>query len=233
MNPANNGRWFHITAVLVSILAFAAQLFSQGRSIEKWMAPGGLELHNVKAEAATYLGRQAIRLTDAGPASLDDASRFAVVPGTSFQDGTIDATISGDLLPGAIATARGFVGIAFRVSADRSHFECFYIRPTNGRADDQLRRNHSLQYISVPGFGWEKLRNENPGVYESYADLVPGQWTEVKIHVAGTHAQLFVNGATEPALIVNDLKQPAAAGAIAFWVGVGTVAHFADLKVIH
>ena len=231
MNRRKNGRWVYVGAVVVAILALATQMLSQGQTMAKWMAPGGLELHNVKGETVSYLGRQAVRLTDAAPPTLDDSGRFAVLPGTSFQDGTIDATISGDVVPGALATARGFVGIAFRVSADRSHFECFYIRPTNGRADDQLRRNHSLQYISMPGFGWEKLRNENPGVYEAYADLVPAQWTEVKIHVSGTHAQLFVNGATQPALIVNDLKQPVGAGAIAFWVGVGTVAHFADLKV--
>jgi hypothetical protein len=43
-------------------------------------------------------------------------------------------------------------------------------------------------------FGWEKLRNESPGVDESYADLVPiHQCTQVKIHVARSHGQLFVN----------------------------------------
>jgi hypothetical protein len=231
MKRVTDGRWVYVGAVAMAILAFATQLLSQGKAVEKWMAPGGLELHNVKAETVSYLGKQAVRLTDTAPPTLDDSGRFAVVPGTAFQDGTIDVELSGDVLPTALATARGFVGIAFRVSGDRSHFECFYIRPTNGRADDQLRRNHSLQYISMPGFGWEKLRNENPGVYESYADLVPAQWTQLKVQVAGTHAKLFVNGAAQPALIVNDLKQPVASGAVAFWVGVGTVAHFAGLKV--
>jgi hypothetical protein len=126
---------------------------------------------------------------------------------------------------------RGFVGIAFRITPDRSHFECFYLRPKNGRAEDQLQRNHSLQYISIPGFGWEKLRSESPGKYESYVDLVPGQWTRVKIHVAGSRAWLYVNGAEQPALIVNDLKQPPVRGAIALWVGPGTIAHFSDLTV--
>jgi hypothetical protein len=36
------------------------------------------------------------------------------------------------------------------VAADPSKYECFYVRPSNGRADDQLRRNHSAQYISMP-----------------------------------------------------------------------------------
>jgi hypothetical protein len=77
----------------------------------------------------------------------------------------------------------------------------------------------------------QKLRTESPGKYESYVDLLAGQWTHVKIQVAGSRARLFVNGAEQPTLIVNDLKQPIVNGAIAFWVGPGTIAHFSDLKV--
>jgi len=190
-----------------------------------------LELHNVKAEAVTYLGRSAMRVTDAGPEGLNDADRLAVVPGSSFQDGTIEVSLSGDTAPNAPAGFRGFVGIAFRITADRSHFECFYLRPKNGRAEDQLQRNHSAQYISMPGFGWEKLRTETPGKYESYVDLVPGQWTQVKVQVTGKRARLYVNGAEQPTLVVNELKQPSVSGAIALWVGLGTIAHFSDLKV--
>ena len=190
-----------------------------------------LELHNVKAEPARYLGSNAIRITDDGAMDIGDAGRLAVVPGSSFQDGTIDVDLTGDTLPNAFPTARGFVGIAFRMSADRSQFECFYLRPKNGRADDQLQRNHSTQYISVPGFPWQKLREETPGKYESYVDLVPGQWTHVRIQVAGPSAKLFVNGAEQPALIVNDLKQTPVKGAVALWIGPGTIAHFAGLKI--
>jgi len=48
--------------------------------------------------------------------------------------------------------------------------EVFYLRPTNGRADDQLRRNHAVQYVSHLEFPGHRLRQESPGVYESYAD---------------------------------------------------------------
>lgn len=190
-----------------------------------------LELKNVTTEAVTYLGRSAMRVTDAGGPGLNDAERLAVLPGSSFQDGTIEANLSGDTAPDAPAGYRGFVGIAFRVAADKSRFECFYLRTKNGRSEDQLQRNHSAQYISIPGFGWEKLRTETPGKYESYVDLVPGQWTALKIQVAGTKARLFVNGAEQPVLVVNELKQPPVGGAIALWVGPGTIAHFAELRV--
>jgi hypothetical protein len=190
-----------------------------------------LELHNVRAEPVTYLGRRAMRITDAGPEGLGDAGRLAVVPGSSFEDGTIDVNLSGDTAPDAPPNLRGFVGIAFRITPDRSHFECFYLRTKNGRAEDQLQRNHSVQYISIPGFGWEKLRSDSPGKYESYVDLIPGQWTQMKIQVAGSHARLYINGAEQPALIVNDLKQSAVNGQIALWVGPGTIAHFTDPNV--
>lgn len=188
-----------------------------------------LELHNVKAEAATYLERKAIRITDIAAPDVSDAGRLAVIRGTSFQDGTIEVDLTGDTAPNAGSEFRGFVGVSFRVSTDRTHFENFYIRTKNGRSDDQLQRNHSAQYISIPGFPWQKLRSETPGKYESYVDLVAGQWTHVKIQVTGTKARLYVNGAEQPTLIVNDLKQPLTSGAIALWVGPQTIAYFANL----
>jgi hypothetical protein len=221
----------YMFVLAVFLISSGAQLRSQERPKASTMALDKLELHNVKAEPVTYLGRGAIRVIDAGPESLDDAARFAVVPESSFQDGTIEVSLSGDTMPSAAPNLRCFVGIAFRMTADRSQFECFYLRPKNGRAEDQLQRNHSAQYVSIPGFGWQKLRSESPGKYESYVDLVPGQWTQMKIQVPGLRAQLYVNGAEQPTLIVNDLKQSPVNGAVALWVGPGTIAHFSDLKV--
>jgi hypothetical protein len=191
---------------------------------------GKLELHNVKADLLTYRGVAAMRITDSADPNGGDVERLAIVRGTSFQDGMIEVAVAGDTAPNAPPEQRGFVGIAFRV-ADGSHFECFYIRPKNGRSDDQVQRNHSAQYVSTPGFPWYKLRSENPGKYESYVDLVPGQWTNLKIQVAGQTARLYVNGAEQPTLIVDGLKQPALKGGIALWVGPGTIAHFAGLKI--
>jgi hypothetical protein len=219
-------------ALGVLLVGSQNQLGGQGRQKPAGLPLEKLELHNVKAEPATYLGRGAVRVTDAGAEGLDDAGRLAIVPGSSFQDGTIEVNLTGDTAPDARPEFRGFVGIAFRVAADRSQFECFYLRPKNGRSEDQLQRNHSAQYISIPGFPWNKLRAETPGKYESYVDLVPGQWTQVKIQVAGARARLYVNGAEQPALLVNDLKQSPTNGAIALWVGPGTIAHFSELKVM-
>ena len=219
-------------ATLIALLAscFSGQLYGQSSHEVSLNAVDKLDLLNVKADLVTYRGVAALRIIDSAASNVGDEGRLAILPGTSFQDGTIEVTLAGDTAPDAPPLLRGFVGIAFRV-ADRSHFECFYIRPKNGRSEDQLQRNHSTQYISIPGFPWNKLRSETPGKYESYVDLVPGQWTKIKIQVAGKTARLYVNGTDQPTLIVNDLKQPIAKGGIALWVGPGTIAHFADLKI--
>src|SRR6185436_13073565 len=100
-----------------------------------------------------------------------------------------------------------------------------------GRANDQLRRNHSTQYISHPDWTWQRLRQETPGVYESYVDIEPGKWTHMKIVVDGKRAELYVNNAPRPVLIVNELKKGASAGAITLWIGNDTDAYFSNLTV--
>jgi hypothetical protein len=190
----------------------------------------GLKALNVKAESVTYRGRKAVRITDAA-ATVPDGARLAIVAGTDFEDGVIEVELTGDAMPGMPDAVRGFTGIAFRVSPNGAQYECLYLRPKNGRSEDQLQRNHSTQYISFPEFPWQRLRSETPGTYESYVDLEPGAWTKVKIEVRGDKARLYVNGAVYPVLIVNDLKRGKSKGAIALWIGPGVVAHFAKLKI--
>ncbi len=89
-----------------------AQVLGQAAQEIALGAANKLELHNVKAEAVSYQGREAIRLTDAA-ADTDDAERLAIIPGTSFQDGTIEVSLSGDTLAMGSAT----FGETWQVSA--------------------------------------------------------------------------------------------------------------------
>lgn len=191
-----------------------------------------LELKNVSAEAVTYKGKKAVRVSDAAKTELPDGQRLAIIKVTEFSNGTIEFDLAGDRLPGAGEGAKGFSGLAFRVTDNGARYEAFYLRPYNGRIDDQVMRNHSVQYISIPEWGWRKLREQFPKKYETYADLVPGEWTHVKIEVKGDKARLYVGGASQPTLIVNDLKHGASGkGALALWIDPATVAHFANLKM--
>jgi hypothetical protein len=188
----------------------------------------GLQTHKVKAEAAVHKGKKGIRVTET-PGGNEET--LLLLPVKDFENGTIEAEISGEPGGGAGQGARGFVGVAFRVGDDRAKFDAFYIRPTNGRADDQVRRNHSTQYISHPAWTWNRLRTEEPKKYESYVDLVPGEWTRVRIEVDGVKARLYVHGNEQPTLVVNDLKQGAWKGQVGLWIGSGTIGHFRNVKV--
>jgi hypothetical protein len=185
-----------------------------------------LETQKLNAAVASYQGKEATRLID-----RDGGGGLALLKGSSFKDGAIEVELAGRPSAGSFADARGFVGIAFRVQTGGSKYENIYLRPTNGRTDDMLRRNHSTQYTSEPEWGWERLRKESPGVYESYVDLEAGAWTRYKIVVKGTRAELYVHDAAQPCLIVKDLKLGDAAGAVALWVGPGTEAYFTNLKI--
>jgi len=193
--------------------------------------PSEMQPRNVKTEVVTYKGRKALRVTDTAPAGVADGIQLVILNKTEFRDGVIEIELTGEPLATAGSDARGFAGVAFRVSPDGAKYECFYLRPTNGRAADPVRRNHSTQYISYPEFPWQRLRKEFPGKYESYVDLVSGEWTKVKIEVRGDKARLYVHDSSHPVLVVNDLRLGQSQGQIALWVGTGTVAHFANLRI--
>jgi len=184
---------------------------------------------NVTIAQTTFKGRSAIQVM-ATPGAVN-ATSYAVAKDVSFRDGSIEVDLAGQPAPGAGEGARGFIGIAFRLQTDGS-YEYIYLRPTNGRADDQVRRNHSTQYSSFTDFNFARSRQEAPEKYESYVDLEPGVWTKYKIEVEGRKARLYVHGATQPCLIVNDLKLEPKAGGVAFWIEPGTEGYFSSLKIV-
>ncbi|MCC7043944.1 MAG: hypothetical protein IT183_08780 [Acidobacteria bacterium] len=234
------------SALALLVAATPGAQTSQRYALE---STAGLRANNVQLEATVHQGRRGVRVTMADevrdrfaamtPEARDRETKvgavvdfLAVVEGTSFGNGTIEVELAGAPQTGVFEGARGFVGLAFRVQSDMSTYDAFYLRPTNARADDQVRRNHSAQYISLPAWTWFLLRSETPEKYESYVDLVPDEWTRVKVEVRGSQARLFVHGQPQPTLVVNDLKTgPDARGAVALWIDLGTRAHFRNLTV--
>jgi hypothetical protein len=208
-----------------------------------WLAPGlpaqvvehpldsaeGLRLINVKAEVVELDGLEGLRVTRADDYS--EGGTLALVEGSNFGNGVIKIELAGEPAPGADPNMRGFIGIAFRVDpADPDRYECFYLRPTNARADNQLQRNHSVQYVSHPEYPWYRLRDESPGMYESYVDLAAGEWTSIRIEAKGTTAALYVGEAEQPVLIVKDLKHGESVGQVGLWLHESTLAHFRNLR---
>lgn len=212
--------------MLVLCLAFSLKSKAQNNAI----VPSDVVPFQVTVKKSTFKSKNTLVLEVQGEANGDNS--LAILKDIDFHNGVIEATISGQPVANAGETARGFVGIAFRAALNASKMEVFYLRPTNGRANDQIRRNHSSQYISIPGYPWEKLRKETPGKYEAYVDILPAEWIKIKIVVKDETARLYVDGAAQPTLIVNDLKQGKdIRGSIGLWIGPGTLGHFTDVKV--
>ena len=217
--------------ILLFLIFFGASPISAQSKRESVSLFNNANLTSVKVKTSQekYLGKNALKVVDAGE---NTEVKFVKIDQLEFKDGIIEIEVSGKPAESSSEQARGFVGIAFRINEDNSKFECIYLRPTNGRALDQVRRNHSVQYISYPDFPWQTLRRDFPEKYESYVDLDPGVWTKIRIEVVGNQAKLFVHGSSQPTLIINDLKHGAdQEGGIGLWIGPGTEAHFSNLFV--
>ena len=178
------------------------------------------------------IGKTVVRVVKDSTVEKIDEPTFVRIKDLDFKDGTIEVNALSKLRPDAPEFSRGFIGIAFRINDDNSKFECIYIRPTNGRADDQVRRNHSIQYFSFPDYKFPRLRKESPEKYESYADMSLNEWIKMKIVVMGQEARLYLNYDKQPCLIVKDLKLGNSSGGIGLFVDVGTEGYFSDLKIL-
>ncbi|RYE53710.1 MAG: hypothetical protein EOP48_13820 [Sphingobacteriales bacterium] len=192
-----------------------------------------IEAVGVSMSRVTIMGKEAIKVIKDATIRAVDEPTFIKLNAVDFSDGTIEVKVLSKLLKNAPETARGFIGLAFHINSDNTRFESIYIRPLNARADDQVRRNHSIQYFAYPDFKFDRLRKEVPERYESYSDMQMNKWITLKIEVDGANARLFIDKNLQPSLVVNDLKLGAKSrGAIGLWVDIGTEGYFADLKII-
>jgi hypothetical protein len=195
----------------------------------------GFTLVNARLQWVEYRGRAALKLAPLEGHERDvNQEMAAILSASAFHDGVIEVDVSGARRQGYstvedVSGFKGIIGVSFRIRGDTA--ERFYVRPENSRLSNQLFRNRSTQYEANPDFLWDRLREESPDVYESYVDLEPGAWATLRIEVQGTKARLFVNGATQPSLIVNDLKYGDRGGAVALWARVSTEAYFSNLRI--
>jgi hypothetical protein len=222
---------FYPAAIMgIGLLFSSHTLLAQDTLFENYH----LEPVHVNMSIINIDGKKAVHVTRDTAIQGADIETFVRLNNTSdFSNGTIEVTLLSRLLPTADASARGFIGLTFRINKDNSRFESIYLRPTNGRAEDQLRRNHSTQYFSYPDYKFDRLRKEAAGQYESYADMGLNEWIKMKIVVLHAQAKLYLNDNPQPVLIVNDLKLGAdKVGVIGLFVDSGTDAYFRNIKVV-
>jgi hypothetical protein len=199
------------------------------------------ELINVTAAKVNFDGEEVLKIErDLKALPFDennlsatvDEPTYAKLNDISFQNGSIEVKLLSRIQqPSPFKASRGFIGIAFRISANDSAFESIYLRPANGRSDNQFIRNHTVQYYSYPDYKFDRLRRESPGHYETYADLGLDEWITLRVEVEDFVARLYINNQANPSFIVNRLKGENKAGSIGLWVDIGTEGYLKDLVI--
>ena len=215
-------------SIICCVAFIVNNLHAQSISLDK----NNIEAVNVSMSAEKLMGKEAIKVIKDSSVKEADAPTFVKIKGVDFKNGTIEVKVLSRLLKDAPDFARGFIGVAFRINDSNTKFESIYIRPINARVDDQIRRNHSIQYYSYPDYKFDRLRKESPERYESYSDMEMNKWITMRIEVKDTQAKLFLDNNKQPSLIVNDLKHGAdLSGAIGLWTETGTEAYFSDVRI--
>ncbi|SFF09360.1 protein of unknown function [Chitinophaga sp. CF118] len=158
--------------------------------------------------------------------SAAEGSGVAWIKNTEFSKGTIEVDLRGkDIKQGS------FLGIAFH-GTSKNDCEVIYFRPFNFVAKDSLPRMHMVQYVLDTTYGWERLRDEHPGVYENkvLSPPAPNDWFHVKIEVQKELIKVYVNNSPESCLEVRSLNKKKS-GKIGLWVGNFSDGDFANLAV--
>lgn len=219
---------------MVRIIFIAAMLLSINSNAQKIkLESNRLEPLQVFMSIEKMTGSEVVKVIKDSSVKAVDEPTLVKIKNVDFSNGIIEVKVLSRLLKNAPEFARGFIGIAFRINENNTKYESIYIRPSNGRANDQVRRNHSIQYYAYPDYKFDRLRKESPERYEAYADMDLNKWITMRIEVNGTQAKLFLDNNKQPSLVVNDLKHGAGAtGGIALWVDIGTEGYFKDLQII-
>jgi hypothetical protein len=81
----------------------------------------GLEPIQVTVKAATYLGKQLVQVADTAKGVTSEV-KYTKLKDITFHNGVIEVELAGKPLATAVETARGFVGIAFRIALKKFYY---------------------------------------------------------------------------------------------------------------
>ena len=161
-----------------------------------------------------------------------DEPTYVKLNDVNLENGIIEVKMLSQIQsPSPFIGAQGFIGVAFRISGNDAAFESIYLRPRVGRSDNQLFRNHTVQYYSYPDYKFDRLRKEAEGMYETTAPVDINEWITMRIEVKGQKAYMYINDSKYSTFVVEKMKGKATNGFIALWVDIGTIGYFKDLKI--
>lgn len=200
------------------------------------------ELHNVTGEITKFQGKAVLKIERDLQAlpfdstniekTVDEPHYARLIDLADFENGTIEVKMYSQLQnPAPYSGIAGFIGVYFRIKEDDSAFEGIYLRPKVGRANNQLFRNHAVQYMSYPHAKFDTLRKIAPFKYEGSAPVALNEWITMRIEVNGETAEMFINDMKYSTFIVDRMLGKNKIGGIGLYVDIGTIGYFKDLKV--
>jgi hypothetical protein len=202
------------------------------------------ELHNVVGSVVDFQGKKVLKIERDLKAlpfdennleeTVDDRHYARLVDIDDFENGTIEVKMYSQIQnPSPYAPAAGFIGLYYRIAADDSAWESIYLRPKVGRVNNQMARNHAVQYFSYPDFKFQTLRDKFPaGSYEGSAPVALNEWITMRLEINGETAEMFINNMKYSSFIVNKMLGENKKGYVGLYVDIATTGYFRDLKVI-
>jgi hypothetical protein len=158
--------------------------------------------------------------------SKDEGEGIAWLKGVEFSNGILEFDVRGEDVQ-----QHSFVGIAFH-GRNNDTFDAIYLRPFQFRSDNEVLKKRAIQYISLPDFTWQTLREKSPGKYEASIQPAPdpNSWVRVKIVVKDKTISTYINGSKEPSLVVQKVTN-LGTGAVGFYVADTSGGDFANITI--
>jgi hypothetical protein len=231
------------TTILILLLFFGT-FEANSQSFQKLkLGKQTFELHNVTGSIINFKGKKVLKIERDLTAIPFDANRLEstvdephyakLVDLEDFENGTIEIKMYSQIQnPSPYAPAAGFIGLYYRIAEEDKAFESIYLRPKVGRINNQMARNHAVQYFSYPHAKFQTLRDKYPaGSYEGSAPVALNEWITMRIEVNGETAEMFINNMKYSSFIVNKMLGTTKKGGIGLYVDIATIGYFKDLKV--
>lgn len=227
--------------LILTLLVSAGQSFAQFKMLK--LKKQTFELHNVTGEVIKFQGDKVLRIErdlNAIPfdstnveATVDEPHYARLVDLDDFENGTIEVKMYSQLkVPAPYSGIAGFIGLFFHVKEDDSELQGIYVRPKVGRSQNQLSRNHSVQYFAYPDYKFDTLRKIAPFRYEGSAPTALNEWITMRLEINGESAEMFINDMKYSSFVVDKMLARNKKGYVGLYVDIGTIGHFKDLKVI-
>jgi hypothetical protein len=225
---------------VISLLLFCA-FASSAQTIK--FGKQSFELHNVTGSVIDFQGKKVLKIErdlkalpfDANnlETTVDDRHYARLVGLEDFENGTIEVKMYSQIQdPSPYPPAAGFIGLYYRIKKDDSAFESIYLRPKVGRINNQMARNHAVQYFSYPNYKFQTLRDKFPaGSYEGSAPVALNEWITMRLEINGETAEMFINDLKYSSFVVAKMLGETKSGGVGLYVDIANIGYFKDLKV--